>query len=204
MKFVLPMFARPQSTFCTGTLATAIALAGSARGQDFPEPYNNEPDKDAHPPAAADAAEPDVQNPIAMAWDYKGRMWVAENYTYAEREKRFDLALRDRVLIFEDSDWDGVADNRSVFVEDLKMLTSVEVVPGGVYVMCPPQLLFIPDADGDDQPDGPPQVLLDGFDVADSNYHNFANDLRWGPDGWLYGRDLIAYLMYPSQVPLPK
>ena len=68
------------------------------------------------------------------------------------------------------------------------MLTSVEVGQGGVWLMCPPKLLFIPDRDGDLIPDGEPEVMLDGFDVARGNYHNFANGLRWGPDGWLYGR----------------
>lgn len=170
---------------------------------DFPKVYNSDPG-DAQPPtpqqalaklklpagfqATLFAAEPDVQNPVAMAWDAKGRMWVAENYTYAERSKRFDLALRDRVVILEDKDNDGVAETRKVFTDDVQMLTSVEVGHGGTWLMCPPQVLFIPDANGDDIPDGPPQVMLDGFTVAKDNYHNFANGLRWGPDGWLYGR----------------
>lgn len=134
------------------------------------------------------AAEPEVRNPIAMTWDHRGRMWVAENYTYAEREKRFDLELRDRVVIFEDRDRDGRAEKRTVFADDLQLLTSVEVQPDGVWLMCPPRLLFIPDRDHDDVPDSEPVVVLDGFTVAKSNYHNFANGLRWGPDGWLYGR----------------
>src|SRR5689334_9994602 len=53
------------------------------------------------------AAEPDVRNPVAMAWDSRGRLWVAENYTYSDSSDRFDLRLRDRVLIFEDRDGDG-------------------------------------------------------------------------------------------------
>ncbi|QDT36399.1 PVC-type heme-binding CxxCH protein [Stratiformator vulcanicus] len=134
------------------------------------------------------ASEPDVQNPIATAFDDRGRLWVAENYTYAEKSQRFDLSLNDRVLIFEDTDGDGRADERTVFTDQVQMLTSVEIGKGGVWLMCPPQVLFIPDADGDGVPDGPPQVVLDGFTVSDSNYHNFANGLRWGPDGWLYGR----------------
>ena len=134
------------------------------------------------------AAEPDVQNPIAMAWDPRGRLWVAENYTYAERPTKFDLRLRDRVLIFEDADGDGRFDKRTVFTDDVQMLTSVELGLGGVWLMCPPQLLFIPDRDGDDVPDGPAEVVLDGFTVPPENYHTFANGLRWGPDGWLYGR----------------
>src|SRR6266567_7481330 len=89
---------------------------------EFPLPYNTEPDKSGPMPAAEAAAkmklppgfkaavfaaEPDVQNPIAMAWDGRGRLWVAENYTYAERGIKFDLRLRDRVLIFEDKNGDG-------------------------------------------------------------------------------------------------
>ncbi len=171
---------------------------------EFPKVYNSEKNRTGEPmsPGAAAeafqvpegfevtvfAAEPQVRNPIAMAWDVKARMWVAENYTYAEKGKRFDLNLRDRIVIFEDEDRDGEAEKRKVFSDELQMLTSVEVQPGGVWAMCPPQLLFIPDKDGDDVPDGEPEVVLDGFTVAQSNYHNFANGLRWGPDGWLYGR----------------
>jgi putative membrane-bound dehydrogenase-like protein len=134
------------------------------------------------------AAEPEVRNPIALTWDHKGRMWVAENFTYAEKEVRYDLSLRDRVLILEDADQDGVAEKQTVFIDSVQRLTSVEVGRGGVWLMCPPQLLFVPDADGDDEPDSAPVVVLDGFELGASSYHNFANGLRWGPDGWLYGR----------------
>ncbi|HRQ87548.1 MAG TPA: c-type cytochrome [Bacteroidia bacterium] len=187
------------------TLLTAAGLGiASAFASDFPAPYNSEPDPNAAPPPSTEAlammalpegftstlyaAEPDVQNPVAMAWDGRGRMWVAENYTYSERQVRFDEALRDRVLVLEDTDGDGRADQRKVFIDTVRVLTSVEVGRGGVWLMCPPQLLFVPDADGDDVPDGEPQVVLDGFTVAEANYHNFANGLRWGPDSWLYGR----------------
>jgi len=129
-----------------------------------------------------------VQNPIAMTWDARGRLWVVENYTYAERAKKFDLRLRDRVVIFEDGNADGRFSSRKVFTDDVQMASSVEVGHGGVWLMCPPQLLFIPDKNGDDAPDGAPQVVLDGFTVPSENYHGFANGLRFGPDGWLYGR----------------
>ena len=132
------------------------------------------------------AAEPDVQNPIAMCWDERGRLWIAENYTYSDNQERFDLKLRDRILIFEDTDNDGHFDKRTVFAEDLQMLTSIERGFGGVYAMCPPHLLFIP-ANGD-QPSGPPRILLDGFSTTAASRHTFANGLKWGPDGWLYGR----------------
>ncbi len=180
-------------------LLTSFSLCAS----EFPVPYNSEPDQSGPMPATEAAAkirlppgfkatvfaaEPDVQNPIAMAWDARGRLWVAENYTYAERARKFDLNLRDRILIFEDKDGDGRFDTRKVFTDEVQMLTSIEVGPGGVWVMCPPQLLFIPDRNGDDVPDGAPEVVLDGFTVPPENYHNFANGLRFGPDGWLYGR----------------
>ena len=133
------------------------------------------------------ACEPDVQNPIAMAWDARGRLWVAENYTYAEAPKKFDLGLRDRILIFEDKEGTGKLTERKVFTDELQMLTSIEIGHGGVWAMCPPQLIFIP-SNGGDSPTGAPVVVLDGFTVPAESYHNFANGLRWGPDGWLYGR----------------
>ncbi len=134
------------------------------------------------------AAEPDVQNPIGMAWDARGRLWIAENYTYAERSTKFEMTLRDRVLIFEDRNGDGRFSSRRVFTDDVQRLTSVEVGLGGAWLMCPPQLLFIPDRDDDGVADGPAEVVLDGFAIPPENYHNFANGLRFGPDGWLYGR----------------
>ncbi len=182
------------------SMSLAVAVAALA---EFPTVYNSEPGNPSPMPAEEAlkaltlpegfnatlfASEPQVQNPIALAWDRRGRMWVAENYTYSERAKRFDLSLRDRLIILEDADHDGKAEKRTVFTDNVQMLTSVEVGRGGVWLMCPPQLIFMPDANGDDVPDGPPQVMLDGFTVAETNYHNFANGLRWGPDGWLYGR----------------
>ena len=181
-----------------------LFLSNFIFGDSFPQVHNTESTTHADPPSAEESAksfslpegtkvkvwasEPMVQNPIAMAWDQHGRMWVAENYTYGSRKIRFDLSLRDRVIVLSDSDGDGQADTRKVFTDEVQMLTSVEVGQGGVWLMCPPKLLFIPDRDGDLIPDGEPKVMLDGFDVARGNYHNFANGLRWGPDGWLYGR----------------
>lgn len=188
---------------CVG-LWICIANGCLALADDFPQIYNSERNKDLVPLSADDAAasmqlpagfkatvfaaEPDVRNPIAMTFDHHGRLWVAENFTYAERPLRFDLSLRDRVLILRDTNGDGYADSRQVFTDQVQMLTSVEVGRGGVWLMCPPNLLFIPDADQDGIPDGPAEVVLDGFEVASDNYHNFANGLKWGPDGWLYGR----------------
>ena len=129
------------------------------------------------------AGEPDVVQPIAFASDDRGRLWVAEAYSYPHRvapEK-----ARDRILIFEDVDGDGHFDKRKVFIDKLNLVSGLEVGFGGVWVGAAPEFYFIPDKDGDDRPDGPPQILLDGWGQHDT--HETLNSFTWGPDGWLYG-----------------
>src|SRR5438034_7445770 len=116
------------------TLLPLLLIPFSLCASEFPVPYNSEPDQSRPMPAAEAlakmklppgfqatvfAAEPDVQNPIAMAWDGRGRLWVAENYTYAEARARFDLRLRDRVLIFEDQEGNGRFTSRKVFTDEV-------------------------------------------------------------------------------------
>ena len=184
-------------------LLFATYFASAAVAQGFPEVFNTEPESDDSLIPASDAAasllvpkgfssvafahEPDVQNPIAMSWDSRGRLWIAENYTYAERQQRFQLDLRDRVIILDNTTGERF-EKRKVFTDRVQMLTGLEVGHDGVWLMCPPKLIFIPDRDHDDVPDSAGEVVLDGFTVAQQNYHNFANGLRFGPDGWLYGR----------------
>lgn len=148
------------------------------------------------------ASEPQMTQPIAIVFDPRGRLWVAENNTYAEVTLNFDLSQKDRILIFEDSDNDGVAETHKVFWDEGRKLTSIEHGFGGVWVLAPPQLLFIPDRNHDDIPDGPPEVVLDGFDEGGIR-HNIANGLRWGPDGWLYGRHgiLVTSMIGPPGTP---
>lgn len=129
------------------------------------------------------AAEPDVQQPIAMAFDDRGRLWVAEAYSYPVRVPEGEA--RDRLLIFEDTDGDSRFDQRKVFIDGLNLVSGLELGFGGVWVGAAPHLLFIPDANGDDVPDAKPTVLLDGWGYQDT--HETLNSFIWGPDGWLYG-----------------
>jgi putative membrane-bound dehydrogenase-like protein len=188
--------------FAMSGLAAFLIVSPLVRGEDPKLPDTERSSTHALSPEAAAAgfdapsgfrvdvfaAEPEVRNPVAMAWDARGRLWVAENYTYSDSTQTFDLGLRDRVLIFEDVDGDGRHDRRKVFTDDVQRLGGLATGRGGVWLICPPNLLFVPDRDGDDVPDAPAEVVLDGFRVAVENYHTFANGLKWGPDGWLYGR----------------
>ncbi len=128
------------------------------------------------------AGEPDVAQPIAINHDDRGRLWVAESFSYIEWKRK----AQDRVSIFEDHDNDGRFDSKKVFWGEANHLSGFLVGFGGVWICDAPQLLFIPDKNRDDIPDGPPQVMLDGW--ATNAEHNFFNGLTWGLDGWLWGR----------------
>ncbi len=127
------------------------------------------------------AGEPDVHQPIGFCIDHRGRLWVAENDAYPKPQ----TPGRDRVVIFEDADGDGRSDKRTVFVEGLTYVTSVQIGAGGVWVLDCPRLLFYPVKPGEDRPSGEPVVHLHGWSAK--GVHNLPNSLTWGPDGWLYG-----------------
>ena len=133
------------------------------------------------------AAEPDVSQPIAITTDARGRLWVVENYSYPE----WRTTGTDRVVILEDADGDGRFDSRKVFLDGGRNLTGITLGHGGVWLLSPPELVFVPDRNRDDMPDGPAEPILDGFN-AKTIGHNVVNGLLWGPDGWLYGRHGIT------------
>lgn len=130
------------------------------------------------------AAEPNVMQPISFAIDHRGRLWVAEAYEYPRRAPEGEG--RDRILILEDTDGDGAFDKRTVFMEHLNLISGLEVGFGGVWIGAAPYLMFIPDRNGDDVPDNPGEILLDGWDFT-ADTHETLNTFTWGPDGWLYG-----------------
>jgi putative membrane-bound dehydrogenase-like protein len=131
------------------------------------------------------AGEPDIQQPIAFCIDDRGRLWVAEGYTYPKRAPEGEG--RDRILVFEDSNGDGKFDKRHVFMEKLNLVSGLEVGFGGVWIGAAPHLLFVPVKDWNEpKPAGEPKILLDGWDYT-RDTHETLNTFMWGPDGWLYG-----------------
>jgi putative membrane-bound dehydrogenase-like protein len=194
------------------SIALAIALVPAlAAADDSYQPRNTQaPGEEPPTPAEAAAAitvpegfqvtlfagEPDVRQPVAMAIDDRGRLWVAESYSYKEWQKTGE----DRILVFEDTDNDGVHDSRKVFASGIDHLSGMTVGWGGVWACSSPNLLFFPDKDRNDVPDGDgkPEVILDGWTTKAG--HNFFNGLTWGIDGWLYGRHGITA---PSKVGVP-
>ena len=151
------------------------------------------------------AAEPDVTQPLYMSWDSRGRMWVVEYLQYqfpaGLKIVSYDQHLRaqfdrvpepppkgekgaDRIVVFEPTNGTRF-EKPKLALDGLNLVSSVIKGAGGIWVLNPPYLLFYPDANDDDIPDGDPQVALRGFGMEDT--HSVANSLHWGPDGWLYG-----------------
>jgi putative membrane-bound dehydrogenase-like protein len=152
------------------------------------------------------ASEPVVRKPVALEFDDRGRPWVIQYLQYpnpaglkrvgVDRYSRtvYDRVPEppprgpkgaDRITILEAINAQGRATKARDFVNDLNLATGLAFGHGGVFVLQAPYLLFYPDRDGDDVPDGLPEVLLTGFGMEDAS--SLANSLTWGPDGWLYG-----------------
>jgi putative membrane-bound dehydrogenase-like protein len=127
------------------------------------------------------ASEPDLLNPVAMAFDDAGRIYVTESFEYPRQEAG---PGRDRIKILEDTDRDGRVDKVTVFAEGLNIPSGIAVGHGGVWVANAPDILFLEDTNGDDVADKS-TVVVTGFGRDDT--HELPNALTWGPDGYLYG-----------------
>ncbi len=144
---------------------------------------------------------------MSLDWDVKGRLWVVETPEYpggrdinkndskitpwrlrdpdkfpiGSKEPR---SARDRVSILEDTNGDGVMDKKTAFADGLELPTSLVFYKDGVIVSQAPQTLWIRDTDGDGKADKV-EVLFNGWGTFDT--HAVTSNLRWGPDGWVYG-----------------
>lgn len=125
------------------------------------------------------ASEPDITNPIAMAWDERGRLWIVESVDYPNTFKETDGAANDRIKICEDTDGDGKADKFTVFADKLNIPTSIVFSNGGVIVSMAPDFVFMKDTNGDDVADVR-EVIMTGWGK---------NDTHAGPSNLMYGFD---------------
>jgi putative membrane-bound dehydrogenase-like protein len=126
------------------------------------------------------ASEPDIVNPVAMAFDERGRIWITESLEYPRSSPG---PGKDRIKILESSKGDGIYDKITVFVDGLNIPSGIAVGRGGIWVANAPDILFYREVDG--KPAGKPEVIVTGFGRSDT--HELPNSLTWGPDGWLYG-----------------
>jgi putative membrane-bound dehydrogenase-like protein len=129
------------------------------------------------------AAEPDIARPVAMAWDERGRLWIAETFDYPNNMQPAG-AGHDRIVICEDTDGDGKADKFTVFADKLSIPTSLAFANGGLVVTQAPDTLFLQSTRGDDRADVR-RVLFTGWGTRDT--HAGPSNLRPGPDNWLWG-----------------
>jgi putative membrane-bound dehydrogenase-like protein len=129
------------------------------------------------------AAEPLINSPVAIDFDQRGRLWVAEMYDYPSGvDNQFTPGGRIRVLT--DTDGDGRYDDAKLFLEGIPFPTGVTVWRDGVLICAAPDILFARDTDGDNRADDV-RRLFTGF--ATQNYQARVNSLEYGFDGWVYG-----------------
>jgi putative heme-binding domain-containing protein len=130
---------------------------------------------------ASEKEFPDLAKPVQMAFDTRGRLWVAVWPSYPHWKPKEEL--NDKLLILEDTDGDGKADKCTVFADHLHCPTGFAFYNGGVLVAQAPGLLYLKDTDSDDRADVREQVL-GGLDSADT--HHTANSFALDPGGAVY------------------
>jgi putative membrane-bound dehydrogenase-like protein len=184
--------------FCVAQTATAQGLSPeeAVKRMKLPEGFS----------ARCVASEPMIRQPVGISFDAQGRLWVLQYLQYPNyaglKQVKQDQYLRtiwdkvpepppngpkglDKITILYDPDENGVFRKSKDFITGLNIASGFCLGHGGVFVAQPPYLLFYPDKNHDDVPDGNPEVLLSGFGMDDT--HSLANSLQFGPDGWLYG-----------------
>lgn len=137
---------------------------------------------------ASEREFPALVNPVQMAWDTHGRLWVAVWLNYPERRPTSQQG--DSLLVFEDTDRDGRADRCTPFLDDLNAPTGFQFYKDGVIVVQAPDVWWVRDTDGDGRGDWKQRVLM-GLDSADS--HHTANALAHDPGGAIYLSDGVFH-----------
>ncbi len=129
------------------------------------------------------AAEPLLQAPVAMDFDDKGRIWVAEMPGYMNNiEGKGEEEPTGAIRILEDLDKDGVMDHSKVFLDSLVMPRALAFVYGGLLYAEPPNLWFI-----EIENDLPgKRTLVDSLYAPEGNPEHQSNGLLLNIDNWIY------------------
>ena len=132
------------------------------------------------------ASEPLVEDPVCLAFDADGRMWVVEMRGYmSDVEGKNEFAPNGRVVVLEDTDGDARMDRSTVFLDKLILPRSIGFAAGGVLVGEPPNLWFCRDTDGDLKCDRKTVAAKD-YGRRRGNPEHMANGLLWAIDNWIY------------------
>jgi len=139
------------------------------------------------------ASEPMIINPMAMAWDERGRLFVIETTDYPNEVRK--EGGNDKIKILEDTDGDGKADKVTIFADNLNIPTSLTMSNGGVIISMAPDFIFLKDTDGDDKADVR-EVIMTGWGKSDT--HAGPSNLRYGFDNKIWG--VLGYSGFNGQV----
>ena len=158
--------------------------------------------------------EPLINKPIAVQWDERGRMWIAETPEYPNGRRpltaeawreggvlvpgSYDRPAQDKISVLVDTDGDGKADQKQLFHEGLELITGFCHYKDGVIVVCQPHIVWLRDTDGDGKADKE-QVLYGGFTPGDT--HFVANHFILAPDGWVYASNGGGGEVFPASQP---
>ena len=130
---------------------------------------------------ASEEKFPDLANPVQMAWDNKGRLWVAVMPSYPHWKPKEEM--NDKIIILEDTKGTGVADKCTVWADKLHVPTGLEFWNGGLLVGQQPDLMFLKDTKGTGKADYRERILH-GIDSADT--HHALNSFVIDGGGALY------------------
>ncbi len=137
---------------------------------------------------ASEREFPELANPTQIDFDNRGRLWVSCMVNYPQWLPNSSKP-NDRLLILEDTDGDGLADECKVFYDKLICPTGFEFYDGGVIVVDEPRILYLKDTDGDDVADEVVQ-LLDG--IATDDTHHAMGAWEYSHGGLLHMQEGIA------------
>ncbi len=129
------------------------------------------------------ASEPMVVDPVAIAFDERGRMYVAENRGYPTGPGK-DQPPVGRIVLLEDTDSDGKYDKRTVYADGLTYPNGIQCWRGGIFVTCAPDILFFKDTDGDGNAAWT-RLVFTGFQTQSTAQLRISHPTL-GPDGWIY------------------